>query len=186
LLASPLRAPARASSLADRKRRAGDPPVTVVLIVDVDPDRANAFAAVLERQGIAVTRVSSAHRSAIEVACQLRAWLGGPAVPEAGPRTVQVGDLVVDVAARRARRGKMPLELAPREFDLLLFLVRHAGRIVDRATLFGEVWRYRHDRHSNVVEAHVARLRRKLKAAGGEPMIHTVRGLGYVVTDDRR
>ena len=96
--------------------------------------------------------------------------------------TLQVGDLVVDLLKRTARRAQRSIELATREYDLLVWLMQHAGHVVDRATLFEVVWRYRPGEHStNVIDVHIARLRRKVDARGETPMIFTVRGAGYVL-----
>ena len=82
------------------------------------------------------------------------------------------------MTTRQARREGRIIELSPREYDLLAYLMLHADQVVHRPDLFEAVWHYRHQRASNVVEVHVARLRRKL---GSPPVIHTVRGLGYVL-----
>ena len=96
--------------------------------------------------------------------------------------TLQVGDLVVDLLKRTVRRAQRGIELATREYDLLVWLMQHAGHVVNRATLFEVVWRYRPGEHStNVIDVHIARLRRKVDARGETPMIFTVRGAGYVL-----
>jgi DNA-binding response OmpR family regulator len=96
--------------------------------------------------------------------------------------TLQVGDLVVDLLKRTVRRAQRSIELATREYDLLVWLMQHAGHVVNRATLFEVVWRYRPGEHStNVIDVHIARLRRKVDARGETPMIFTVRGAGYVL-----
>src|ERR1700754_3069514 len=103
---------------------------------------------------------------------------------ESGTRqsTLQVGDLVVDLLKRTVRRAQRSIELATREYDLLVWLMQHAGHVVDRATLFEVVWRYRPGEHStNVIDVHIARLRRKVDARCETPMIYTVRGAGYVL-----
>ena len=95
---------------------------------------------------------------------------------------LQVGDLVVDLLKRTVRRGQRSIELATREFDLLVCLMQRAGQVVTRATLFEVVWRYRLDNHStNVIDVHIGRLRRKVDVPDEPPMIFTVRGAGYVL-----
>jgi DNA-binding response OmpR family regulator len=94
---------------------------------------------------------------------------------------LQVGDLVIDLLKRTVRRGQRSIELATREYDLLAYLMRHAGQIVTREMLFEEVWRYRHDERSNVIDVHIGRLRRKVDARDDRPMIFTVRGAGNIL-----
>ena len=94
-------------------------------------------------------------------------------------------DLTLDLLGRAARRGERDLELFPREFKLLDFLVRHAGQVVTRAILFEQVWRYRFDPGTNLVDVHMGKLRRKVDAPGEPQLIHTVRGTGFVLkTED--
>lgn len=90
-------------------------------------------------------------------------------------------DLWLDLLGRSARRGERPLDLAPRAFELLEFLVRHAGQVVTRAMLFERVWRYRFDPGSNLVDVHIGKLRRRVDASGEPQLIHTVRGTGFVL-----
>ena len=90
-------------------------------------------------------------------------------------------DLTLDLLGRAARRGERDLELFPREFKLLDFLVRHAGQVVTRAILFEQVWRYRFDPGTNLVDVHMGKLRRKVDAPGEAQLIHTVRGTGFVL-----
>jgi two-component system OmpR family response regulator len=92
---------------------------------------------------------------------------------------IEVGDLVLDLKARVAMRAGRHLDLAPRELRLLEFLMRHAGQIVTRAMLFEEVWRYRFDPGTNLVDVHMGRLRRKIDHARAPAMIHTIRKLGF-------
>ena len=94
---------------------------------------------------------------------------------------LRVGDLHVDLLTRVVRRGARVVELVPREHDLLVYLMRHAGQVVTRTMLFESVWNYRHEERTNVIEVHVGRLRRKIDTPGEMPMIQTVRGAGYVL-----
>lgn len=94
-------------------------------------------------------------------------------------RELQAGDVVLDLAARRARRGERLLDLTAREFAFLEYFVRHAGLVVTRRMLEDALWERDRETSSNVIEVYVRRLRAKL-SAGGEPQIlHTVRGAGY-------
>jgi len=94
---------------------------------------------------------------------------------------LRVGDLELDRIARVARRAGVELDLLPLEFRLLEYLVRHAGQVLTRTMIFEAVWGYRFDPGTNVIDVHIARLRRKVDAAGAAPLIHTVRGCGYSV-----
>ena len=100
----------------------------------------------------------------------------------AQPETaLQVGDLRIDLLTREVRRAGRPIELLPREYRLLEYLMRHPGHIVTRTMLFEEVWGYRYDPQTNVIDVHVGRLRHKLEEGGRPQLIHTVRGSGYVL-----
>jgi two-component system OmpR family response regulator len=105
-----------------------------------------------------------------------RASLGDPA-----PLTV--GDLRLDLRARRALRGNAAVPLTAREFELLTYLVRRAGRIVSKQEILAGVWDDAFEGDPNVVEVYVARLRRKLDAPEGPGRIETVRGMGYRLVD---
>ena len=94
---------------------------------------------------------------------------------------LRLGDLQVDLLTRGVRRAGRPIELLPREYRLLEYLMRHAGRVVTRTMLFEEVWGYHYDPQTNVIDVHIGRLRRKLEEGGQPQMIHTVRGSGYVL-----
>lgn len=91
---------------------------------------------------------------------------------------IQVGDLVLDLARRQARRADNAIDLSPREFDLLLALVRAEGRTLTRVELLRDVWGIDGEPATNLVDVHIGRLRRKLDAHGPS-LIHTVRGEGY-------
>ncbi|MBI5362936.1 MAG: response regulator transcription factor [Planctomycetes bacterium] len=89
------------------------------------------------------------------------------------------GDLEIDVVRRLVHRGKRTLELSPREFDLLRVMAQEPGRTWTRVDLLDVVWNIRFDPETNVVNVHIARLRKRLEVLGA-PLIHTVRGEGYV------
>ena len=95
--------------------------------------------------------------------------------------SLRVGDLELDLIARDARRGGAALDLLPLEFRLLEYLMRHAGQVLTRTMIFEAVWGYHFDPGTNVIDVHIGRLRRKVDAAGFEPLIHTVRGCGYAM-----
>ena len=92
-----------------------------------------------------------------------------------------VGDLEMDLLARTVKRAGSSIELQPREFRLLEHLMRHAGQVVTRTMLLESVWDYHFDPQTNVIDVHVSRLRRKIDRDFNVPLIHTVRGAGYVI-----
>ena len=94
---------------------------------------------------------------------------------------LQVGDLIVDRVNRRVERNGTEIELPPREFAVLDYLMRRAGRVVSKAELLEHVWNYRFDPQTNVVDVLVCRLRNKVDRGFEPPLIHTIRGVGYVV-----
>jgi len=94
---------------------------------------------------------------------------------------LRVGDLELDLIARRARRGEVTLELLPLEFRLLEFLMRNSDQVLTRTMIFESVWGYHFDPGTNVIDVHIARLRRKVDAGDGPTLIHTVRGCGYKI-----
>jgi two-component system, OmpR family, response regulator len=99
----------------------------------------------------------------------------------AEPTRLVVGDLVVDRVARRVERGGRSLDLRPREFSLLEYLVRNAGRVVSKSMILSHVWDYSFDPRTNVVDVLVHRLREKVDKDFPHKMIRTVRGMGYVL-----
>ena len=98
------------------------------------------------------------------------------------PETVlRVGDLELDLMARRAHRGQVVLELLPIEFRLLEFLMRNSGQVLTRTMIFENVWGYHFDPGTNVIDVHIARLRRKVDSGDLPALIRTVRGCGYTI-----
>ncbi len=113
-----------------------------------------------------------------ELRARVDALLRRGAAP--APDTVlRVGDLEMDLLARRVARGGRRIELQRREFQLLECLMRNAGRVVTRTMLLEHVWDYRFDPQTNVIDVHISRLRRKVDAGAANPLIETVRGAGY-------
>ncbi len=88
-------------------------------------------------------------------------------------------DLEVDLLARRVRRAGKTIELQPREFRLLEFMLRHAEQVVTRTMLLEGVWDYHFDPGTNVIDVHLSRLRKKVDEGFARPLLHTVRGSGY-------
>jgi two-component system, OmpR family, response regulator len=92
-----------------------------------------------------------------------------------------VGDLEMDLLTRKVRRASHEIELLPREFRLLEFLMRRAGQVVTRTMLLENVWDYHFDPQTNVIDVHVSRLRQKIDKGFDKPLLHTVRGSGYTL-----
>jgi two-component system copper resistance phosphate regulon response regulator CusR len=99
------------------------------------------------------------------------------------PETVRVADLELDLVRHRATRGGQRLDLTPREFALLALLARRAGEVLSRTLIAEQVWDMNFDCDSNVVDVHVRRLRAKVDDPFGARLIHTVRGVGYVLEE---
>jgi two-component system, OmpR family, response regulator len=107
---------------------------------------------------------------------------GGPA-----EETVyRVGDLELDRLSHRVVRGKEELTLQPREFRLLEYLMKHAGQVVTRTMLLENVWDYHFDPQTNVIDVHISRLRSKIDKGFDRPLLHTIRGAGYMIRDGIR
>jgi two-component system, OmpR family, response regulator len=97
------------------------------------------------------------------------------------PTTLEVADLQLDLLSRRVTRGGRVIDLRPREFTLLEYLMRHAGRIISRTMILSQVWNYNFDPQTNVVDVLVSRLREKIDRPFEKKLLHTVRGVGYVL-----
>lgn len=102
------------------------------------------------------------------------------------PTSYRVADLELDRLSHRVTRSGQEIPLQPREFRLLEYLVRHAGQVVTRTMLLEHVWDYHFDPQTNVIDVHVSRLRSKIDKGFERPLIHTVRGAGYMVRDATR
>lgn len=97
---------------------------------------------------------------------------------------LQVKDLKMDLLRREATRGDQVIELTTREFALLEFLCRNAGRMVTRSMILDQVWGMRIEPETNVVDVHIYRLRNKIERRGERPLLRTIRGMGYVLNDN--
>jgi len=106
------------------------------------------------------------------------------AQPQEAATQYRVGDLVLDRLARTVTRAGQPITLQPREFRLLEYLMKNAGAVVTRTMLLENVWDYHFDPQTNVIDVHVSRLRAKIDKGFEKPLLHTVRGAGYVIRDD--
>jgi two-component system OmpR family response regulator len=98
---------------------------------------------------------------------------------DAPPTVLRAADLEMDLLRREVRRAGKPIDLQPREFQLLEFLLRHVGQVVTRTMLLEGVWDYHFDPQTNVIDVHVSRLRSKIDKGFDRPLLHTVRGAGY-------
>jgi two-component system, OmpR family, response regulator len=113
-----------------------------------------------------------------ELLARLEALLRRGAAAPATTR-LRVGDLELDLLTRAVKRGGTAIELLPREFRLLEYLMRNAGHVVTRTMLLEHVWDYHFDPQTNVIDVHVSRLRQKIDRGFARPLLHTVRGAGY-------
>lgn len=118
-----------------------------------------------------------------ELSARLEALLRRPAEIRPEETSLACADLELDLISRTARRGARQIDLLPREFQMLEYLMRRKGRVVTRTMLLEGVWDYRFDPKTNVIDVHISRLRRKIDAEGELPLIRTVRGSGYTLSD---
>jgi two-component system OmpR family response regulator len=103
---------------------------------------------------------------------------------EAPPPVLRVGDLSLDPASRTVERAGQRIELSAKQFALLHYLMRHAGQVVSRTMIQEHVWNYEFDGLTNVVDVHINRLRNKIDKGFDRPLIHTLRGVGYVLREE--
>jgi two-component system, OmpR family, response regulator len=115
----------------------------------------------------------------VELVARLEALLRRPAANR--HTMLRVGPLELDLLARTAKRGDRAIDLLPREFRLLEYMMRGKDQLLTRAMLFEEVWNYKFVPQSNLVDVHMGRLRRKVDRAEEQPMIHNIRGEGFVL-----
>jgi two-component system OmpR family response regulator len=113
-----------------------------------------------------------------ELLARINALARRPPTQEA-PSVLQVADLKMNLLKRTVTRGGARIELQPREFQLLEYLMRHAGRVVTRTMLLEGVWEFHFEPRTNIVETHMSRLRGKVDRGHAQALIHTVRGAGY-------
>ena len=118
-----------------------------------------------------------------ELIARLEALQRRPRGGVAADTVYRAGDLELDPRRRTVARAGEPIRLLPREFALLEYLMRHRGQVVTRTMLLENVWDYHFDPQTNVVDVHVSRLRAKVDRPFSEPLIETVRGVGYRLRD---
>jgi two-component system OmpR family response regulator len=115
----------------------------------------------------------------VELVARIEALLRRPA--ESRDSVLRVGPLKLDLIARTAQRGDRAIELLPREFRLLEYMMRRKEQMLTRAMLLEEVWNYKFVPRTNLVDVHMGRLRRKVDQPDEPPMIHSVRGAGFIL-----
>ncbi len=119
-----------------------------------------------------------------ELLARVRALLRRRPATAAQERPLVYADLVLDPQTRETRRGDRQLELTPTEFNLLYYLMRHPRQVLQREQILEEVWGYDFDGDDNVLEVYIGYLRKKTEAGGETRLIHTVRGVGYVLREE--
>jgi len=115
----------------------------------------------------------------VELIARIEALLRRP--PETRETTLQVGPLELDLIERTAKRGERTIDLLPREFRLLEYMMRRSDQLLTRAMLLEEVWNYKFVPATNLVDVHMGRVRHKVDGPGEVPMIHNVRGAGFIL-----
>ncbi|WP_020593623.1 response regulator transcription factor [Kiloniella laminariae] len=105
-------------------------------------------------------------------------------LPSGGETELTVGDLRIDLLSRKATRAGKTIDLKPKEYKLLEFLMRHAGQVVTRTILLEQVWDYNFAPQTNVIDVHMSRLRNKIDKGFNVELLHTIRGAGYCIRED--
>ncbi|MCD6580759.1 MAG: response regulator transcription factor [Desulfuromusa sp.] len=116
-----------------------------------------------------------------ELLARLEALVRRTATENEQITSLKVGDLEMDLLSRIVKRNGLTIDLQPREFRLLEFLMRYSGQVVTRTMLLESVWDYNFDPQTNVIDVHISRLRSKLDKQFDSPLLHTIRGAGYVL-----
>src|SRR5216684_2886313 len=153
-----------------------------ILVVEDDRKVASFIRKGLEEEGHTVDVAPDGEDALEELLARVRALLrrGG----ERASAVLRVGDLTLDPATREVRRGTRRVSLTAREYTLLEYFMRSAGRVLSRSMLAQHVWGLDFDPESNVVDVYVGYLRRRIQAGGEPKLLHTVRGAGYVLRED--
>lgn len=116
-----------------------------------------------------------------ELLARIEALLRRPQGGTASDTVLRVGDLELDLRTHNVTRAGKPIELQPREFKLLQYLMEHAGQVVTRTMMLEHVWDCHFDLQTNVIDVHVSRLRQKIDRGFEVPLLHTIRGTGYAL-----
>jgi two-component system OmpR family response regulator len=117
-----------------------------------------------------------------ELLARTEALLRRGKAPEATTR-LRIADLELDLLGRKVMRGGKPIDVTAKEFQLLEYLARHAGQVVTRTMLLEAIWDLHFDPQTNVIDVHISRLRSAIDKGFDRPLLHTVRGAGYVLRD---
>ena len=115
-----------------------------------------------------------------------RCWRAGAARAAARRRATASAISSSTASRTRVKRGAAEIDLQPREFRLLEYLMKHAGQVVTRTMLLENVWDYHFDPQTNVIDVHISRLRSKIDKGFAQPLLHTIRGAGYMIRDGAR
>jgi two-component system OmpR family response regulator len=121
-----------------------------------------------------------------EVLARIRANLRFRRGPNGSHSALRVGDLHLNPKTREVKRGEQDIHLTPREFELLTYLMRHAGQVLEREQIIQEVWGFDFVGETNVVDVYIRYLRQKIDKHAPAPLIHTVRGVGYTLREQNR
>lgn len=103
--------------------------------------------------------------------------------PEQGDHKLKIADLEMDLIKHKVSRGGKTINLQPREFRLLEYLMRHKGQVISRTMLLEQVWDYNFDPQTNVIDVHISRLRNKIDKGHELQLLHTIRGAGYTLSE---
>src|SRR6266849_3949181 len=123
--------------------------------------------------------LSKQRSSIVEIISRIESSIRPPVEPR--ETVLRVGPLELDLIERTAKRGERPIDLLPREFRLLEYMMRRKEQMLTRAMLLEEVWNYKFVPQTNLVDVHMGRLRRKVDEPHEPPMIHNVRGVGFIL-----
>jgi two-component system OmpR family response regulator len=164
------------SIVAELRRQGKKVPVLVVSALDKVDDRVRGLRAGGDDYLTKPYAMS-------ELIARIEALARRSAPGEAETRYI-VGDLVLDRLSHKVTRAGEPIVLQPREYRLLEYLMKHAGQVVTRTMLLENVWDYHFDPQTNVIDVHISRLRAKIDKTYDKPLLHTIRGAGYMVRQD--
>jgi DNA-binding winged helix-turn-helix (wHTH) protein len=126
------------------------------------------------------SRLSKRPLSIVILISRMESGVRSPVEPR--ETTLRVGSLELDLIDRTAKRGNRPIDLRPREFQLLKYMMQRSNRVLTRAALFKDVWHYKFVPETNLVDVHMGRLRRKVDGPNADPMIRNVLGKGFVLS----
>ncbi|MCS7219743.1 MAG: response regulator transcription factor [Anaerolineae bacterium] len=158
-----------------RLRAASDIPILILTAKDAVPDRVAGLNAGADDYLVKPFAFD-------ELLARLRAILRRRQ-PSAAQEVLHFADLVMNTATREVRRGQRPIELTAKEFDILELFMRHPRQVLTRDILYERIWGYDYSGESNIIEVYIRYLRTKLEEGGEPRLLHTVRGVGYVLRE---